>query len=91
MRVRCSEIEKCYGEVKMINKIVQCVPNFSEGRRVEVIEEIVGAIGGTEGVKVLDYSYDQSHNRSVATFIGARNRSWKLLSGGLKKRLRGLT
>jgi len=54
----------------MINKIVQCVPNFSEGRRVEVIEEIVRAIGSTERARVLDYSYDQSHNRSVVTFIG---------------------
>lgn len=55
----------------MTNKIIQCVPNFSEGRRVEIIKEIVGAIGDTAGVKVLDYSYDQSHNRSVVTFIGS--------------------
>ncbi len=53
-----------------MTKIVQCVPNFSEGRRVEVIEEIVGAIKNVAGVTLLDYSYDESHNRSVVTFIG---------------------
>ena len=51
-------------------KIVQCVPNFSEGRRTEVVEEIVGAIKGVDGVTLLDYSSDESHNRSVVTFIG---------------------
>jgi glutamate formiminotransferase / 5-formyltetrahydrofolate cyclo-ligase len=51
-------------------KIVQCVPNFSEGRRVEVVEQIVASISAVSGVKMLDYSYDESHNRSVVTFIG---------------------
>ncbi len=51
-------------------KLVECVPNFSEGRRPEVIEEIVRAIKAVEGVKLLDYSNDESHNRSVVTFIG---------------------
>jgi len=53
-----------------MTKIVQCVPNFSEGRRVEVIEEIIGAIKNVAGVTLLDYSHDESHNRSVVTFIG---------------------
>lgn len=51
-------------------KLAECVPNFSEGRRVEVIEEIVGSIRAVKGIKLLDYSYDESHNRSVVTFIG---------------------
>ena len=51
-------------------ELVQCVPNFSEGRRVEVIEEIVAAVKGVPGVKLLDYSRDESHNRCVVTFIG---------------------
>lgn len=51
-------------------KLVQCVPNFSEGRRPEVVEEIVAAVKGVAGVKLLDYSRDESHNRSVVTFIG---------------------
>ncbi|MDZ4131528.1 MAG: glutamate formimidoyltransferase [Dethiobacteria bacterium] len=51
-------------------KIVQCVPNFSEGRRVEIVEQIVASIAAVRGIKILDYSYDESHNRSVITFIG---------------------
>jgi len=51
-------------------KIVECVPNFSEGRDVEAIKKIVDSIEQVAGAKLLDYSYDQSHNRSVVTFIG---------------------
>ncbi len=51
-------------------KLVECVPNFSEGRRVEVIEQIIETIKAVTGIKLLDYSYDESHNRSVVTFIG---------------------
>ncbi len=53
-----------------MSKLVQCVPNFSEGRRVQEIEGIVAAIKGVPGVKVLDFSRDESHNRSVVTFLG---------------------
>lgn len=51
-------------------KIIQCVPNFSEGRDKEVVEKIVDEIRVIEGVKLLDYSMDKDHNRSVVTFIG---------------------
>lgn len=51
-------------------KLVECVPNFSEGRRTEVIEEIIDQIRNVQGVKLLDYSSDESHNRSVVTFTG---------------------
>jgi len=51
-------------------KVVECVPNFSEGRNLEVIEDITGTIKAVEGIKLLDYSHDESHNRSVVTFIG---------------------
>ena len=50
-------------------KLVECVPNFSEGRRSEVIEAIRDAIAAVEGVSVLDVSSDASHNRSVITFV----------------------
>jgi glutamate formiminotransferase/formiminotetrahydrofolate cyclodeaminase len=50
-------------------KLVECVPNFSEGRRPEVIEAIRDAIAAVEGVSVLDVSSDTSHNRSVITFV----------------------
>ena len=51
-------------------KIVECVPNFSEGRQKDVIEKIIAAVRGVDGVKVLDYSSDPSHNRTVLTFVG---------------------
>jgi glutamate formiminotransferase/formiminotetrahydrofolate cyclodeaminase len=50
-------------------KLVECVPNFSEGRRPEVIQAIREAIEGVEGVAVLDVSSDASHNRTVLTFV----------------------
>ena len=51
-------------------KIVECVPNFSEGRRPEVIEAIAAAVRSVEGVKLLDIKPDASHNRVVFTFVG---------------------
>ncbi len=50
-------------------KLIECVPNFSEGRRPEVITAIRDAIAAVEGVSVLDVSSDTSHNRSVITFV----------------------
>ncbi|HEV7839062.1 MAG TPA: glutamate formimidoyltransferase, partial [Gemmatimonadaceae bacterium] len=50
-------------------KLVECVPNFSEGRRPEVVAAIRDAIAGVEGANVLDVSSDASHNRSVITFV----------------------
>ncbi|WP_373898999.1 glutamate formimidoyltransferase [Haloimpatiens sp. FM7315] len=52
-------------------KLVECIPNFSEGRNKEVIEKIMDAVRNTEEVKLLDYSSDKSHNRTVVTFIGS--------------------
>ncbi|HEX6655112.1 MAG TPA: glutamate formimidoyltransferase [Candidatus Limnocylindria bacterium] len=51
--------------------LIECVPNFSEGRRPEVLDEIVHAIGQIDGVTLLDHSRDETHNRSVVTFAGA--------------------
>lgn len=50
-------------------KLVECVPNFSEGRRPDVIERIAAAIGETAGTFILDVSSDPSHNRTVVTFV----------------------
>ena len=50
-------------------KIVECVPNFSEGRNGKVIEKIADAFR-VDGVKLLDYSADVDHNRSVFTVAG---------------------
>jgi glutamate formiminotransferase/formiminotetrahydrofolate cyclodeaminase len=54
-----------------MKQIVECVPNFSEGRRPEVIDQIVAAIESVEDVKVLDRSSDPDHNRTVITFVGS--------------------
>ena len=53
-----------------MDKIVECVPNFSEGRRVNVVDEIVAAMLGAS-VKLLDREMDADHNRSVITIAGA--------------------
>ena len=51
-------------------KLVECVPNFSEGRRPEVLESIVGAMTAVEGVRLLDKEMDADHNRAVVTIVG---------------------
>lgn len=51
-------------------KVVECVPNFSEGRDLEKIEKIVNPFRGKDGVKLLDYSRDEDHNRLVVTVVG---------------------
>lgn len=56
--------------VYAMNKIIECVPNFSEGRDLKKLEQILDCFRGKEGVKLLDYSSDQDHNRSVVTVIG---------------------
>ena len=53
-----------------MNKIVECVPNFSEGRDLDKVEKIVQAFRGKENVKLLDYSTDKDHNRCVVTVVG---------------------
>ena len=57
----------------METKIVECVPNFSEGRRPEVVQEIAFAITSIPGVRLLDQTSDANHNRSVLTFVGEPN------------------
>lgn len=54
-----------------MKQLVQCVPNISEGRRSEVVEQIIDQIRETEGVRLLDYSSDYDHNRTVITYVGS--------------------
>ncbi len=54
-----------------MSPIVEAVPNFSEGRRPEVVQAIVAALSSVEGARVIDYSSDADHNRSVVTLVGA--------------------
>ncbi len=53
-----------------MNKILECVPNYSEGRDKDKIEKIVDCFRGKTDVKLLDYSNDENHNRLVVTVIG---------------------
>jgi glutamate formiminotransferase len=50
--------------------VIECVPNVSEGRNLEVVSGIAEAVRATPGVRLLDVSSDSSHNRSVLTFVG---------------------
>lgn len=54
-----------------MRKIVECVPNFSEGRRISVIRAIANSAKKIKGVRVLDIEWDFSHNRSLVTIVGA--------------------
>lgn len=51
-------------------QIVECVPNFSEGRRPEVLDQIIREITSVSGITLLDREMDASHNRAVVTFVG---------------------
>jgi glutamate formiminotransferase/formiminotetrahydrofolate cyclodeaminase len=54
----------------MSDPLIECIPNFSEGRRPEVVEAIEGAIRAFPAVRVLDRHSDADHNRTVITFAG---------------------
>lgn len=51
-------------------KVVECVPNFSEGRRKNIINQIAAAAGKVRGAKVLDVEWNTAHNRSLITIVG---------------------
>lgn len=53
-------------------EIIQCVPNFSEGRRLAVVEALVSEIKDVPEIALLNYSLDHNHNRCVITFVGNR-------------------
>ncbi len=54
-----------------MERIIECVPNFSEGRNMEVIDSIVRSIEKAGGVKVLDVDPGEATNRTVVTFVGS--------------------
>ncbi|MEO8286589.1 MAG: glutamate formimidoyltransferase [Chloroflexota bacterium] len=53
-----------------MQKLLQCIPNFSEGRRQNVIEQIAGTVRAVKGVRLLDVAPNPDHNRTVLTFVG---------------------
>jgi len=66
-------------------EIVECVPNFSEGRRKDVVDAIAGAISAVPGIRLLDQEMDASHNRCVITFIGDRTSVAEAAMAGARK------
>lgn len=54
----------------MQKRIIECVPNFSEGRNLDVIKQITGVIEASKGVKLLDVDPGEATNRTVVTFVG---------------------
>lgn len=54
-----------------MSRLVECIPNCSEGRNMDVVEAIANAVRAVPGVTLMDYSSDASHNRSVFTMVGS--------------------
>lgn len=53
-----------------MNRLIECVPNFSEGRNLATVDAIAHAMSGIAGAWILDRSSDADHNRSVITLAG---------------------
>ena len=68
-----------------MKKVIECVPNFSEGRNKQVIDAIVAAIAAVEGVKVLDVDPGEATNRTVVTFVGEPDPVCEAAFQGAKK------
>ena len=66
-------------------KLVECVPNFSEGRDKDVVDSIKSAIAAVEGVAVLDVSSDASHNRTVITFVAPVDKAVDAALAGMRE------
>ncbi len=64
---------------------IECVPNFSEGRRPEVVQAIIEAIQSVEGVTILDREMDADHNRSVVTFVAPKKTVGEAALRGVEK------
>ncbi len=68
-----------------MEKIIECVPNFSEGRNLAVIKEITNAIESVEGIKLLDVDPGKATNRTVVTFVGSPEKVIEAAFRGIKK------
>jgi len=69
----------------MDKKIIECIPNFSEGRDQHVIEEILGVFKPFMNVRVLDHHSDRDHNRTVVTLLGTPEAVEKAVFQAIKK------
>jgi glutamate formiminotransferase len=68
-----------------VRNIVECIPNFSEGRRTEIIDQIVAAIRSVPEAVLLDRESDPNHNRSVVTFVAPPDRVVEAAVAGARK------
>jgi glutamate formiminotransferase / formiminotetrahydrofolate cyclodeaminase len=68
-----------------MKNIVECVPNFSEGRNRVVVDQIVAAIQSIPGIYILDLEMDSDHNRSVITFVGEKENIAEAAFRGIHK------
>lgn len=65
-------------------RLIECVPNFSEGRRPEIVQKIRDAMAAIDGVAILDTSSDSSHNRTVVTLVAPIERAVDAAFAGMK-------
>ncbi len=68
-----------------MDKVIECVPNFSEGRDLDVIRQITGAIGSVDGISLLNVDPGASTNRTVVTFAGSPEAAVKAAFRGIQK------
>src|ERR1700752_273154 len=68
-----------------MQKLIECVPNFSEGRDAEVIRQITDAIKSTDGVSLLDVDPGATTNRTVVTFVGSPDTAIEAAFRGIRK------
>ncbi len=68
-----------------MQKLIECVPNFSEGRDLEVIRQITDAIRSVEGVSLLDVDPGATTNRTVVTFVGGLDAAVEGAFRGIQK------
>ena len=75
-------------DISFEDKIVESIPNISEGRNREIVESIVDEVRNTEGCILMNYSSDKDHNRSVISYIGSpkavEETSFRLMKKALK-------
>ena len=71
--------------IKPMQKLIECVPNFSEGRDLNVIRQITAAIESVEGVSLLDVDPGASTNRTVVTFVGSPEAAVEAAFRGIQK------
>src|ERR1044071_5494597 len=62
-------MQPCARGAKSVERLVECVPNFSEGRKAETVWRLVEAVESVAGAVVLGTHTDEDHNRSVITFV----------------------